>query len=257
MQKTGNILVVDDDVDIRELLHRVLTNKGYNVTLAVGGEQAFQLISKSKPDLVIIDYNMPGMDGLAFLKRFRAVDKQCPVIMLTGAPDENIESEAKKLGVDDFLRKGVGVDLFVQTIRKFVEPGKIPDKSQQKPKAYKGYIMVVDDDADIRELLKKFLSKKGYEVLAIDNAEKALDEIKARKPNLILMDINLPGMDGLTALKKIKEADKSVSVMMISGNNEISLAHDAVKLGANDYILKPFNLEYLELTVLTKIFLTS
>jgi DNA-binding NtrC family response regulator len=191
------------------------------------------------------------MDGLAFLKRLRSFDARIPVIMLTGVGTDEIEHEAKKLGVYDFLKKGVGMELFIDSISKFVSP-----KQLARPKGpAKGFITVVDDDPDIRELLKRFLGKKGYEVAAVESAEKALAKIKERKPNLVLLDINLSGMDGLTALKKLKEMDKNISVIMISGNKDIALAQEAVKLGATDYIMKPFNLEYLELSVLTKIFM--
>jgi DNA-binding NtrC family response regulator len=252
MTKGHKIMVIDNDMEMRELLYNILTKKGYEVISAIGGEQALQLMTKSKPDLIILDYAMPGMDGLAFLKRLRSFDTELPVIMLTGFGDDQTEHEAKKLGVNEFLRKGVGVDLFIESINRFVDPKQLTQKEARKI----GYIMVVDDDPDIRELLKRFLTKKDYDVVCVENAEKALAKIKERKPNLILLDINMPGMDGLTALKKFKEIDKNLGVIMISGNTEVELAKEAVKLGATDYVMKPFNMEYLELSVLTKIFLS-
>jgi len=251
MTKGHKIMVIDDDMGMRELLYNSLTKKGYEVISAIGGEQALQLMTKSKPDLIILDYAMPGMDGLAFLKRLRSFDTELPVIMLTGFGDDQTEHEAKKLGVNEFLRKGVGIELFIDSINKFVDPKRFTQASRPS----KGFIMVVDDDPDIRELLKHFLTKKDYDVVCMENAEKALAKIKERKPNLILLDINMPGMDGLTALKKFKEIDKNLGVIMISGNTEVELAKEAVKLGATDYVMKPFNIEYLELSVLTKIFL--
>ena len=244
-------MVIDDDTGMRELLYHILTKKGYEVSLAIGGEQALQLMSKSKPDLIILDYAMPGMDGLAFLQRLRSFDTELPVIMLTGFGDEQTEHEAKKLGVNEFLRKGVGVELFIDSINRFADPKRL---AQASPPS-KGFILVVDDDPDIREMLKRFLTKKDYDVVCVENAEKALAKVKERKPNLILLDINLPGMDGLTALKKFRETDKSLGVIMISGNSDVELAKEALKLGATDYVMKPFNMEYMELSVLTKIFL--
>ena len=244
-------MLIDDDTAMRGLLYDILTKKGYDVASATGGEQALQLMSKSKPDLIILDYYMPGMSGLAFLKRLRSFDTELPVIMLTSFYEEILEHEAKKLGVNEFLRKGVGVELFIDSINRFVDPKRF----SQPARSLKGFIMVVDDDPKIREVLKKFLTKNDYDVVCVDNAEKALAKIKERKINLILLDINLPGMDGLTALKKFKEIDKSLGVIMISGNTDVELAKEAMKLGAKDYVMKPFNLEYLELSVLPKIFL--
>jgi DNA-binding NtrC family response regulator len=251
MEKGHKVMLIDDDTGMRELLYNILTKKGYEVVSAIGGEQAFQLMTKSKPDLIILDFEMPGMNGLTFLKRLRSFDVAMPVIMLTGWGEELLESEAKKLCVYDFLRKGVGMDLFIESVNKFVEPSRLAKKPVQK----KGYIIIVDDDPQIREMLKGFLTKKDYEVTTFETAEKALDKIKDRKPNLILLDINMPGMDGITALKKFKEIDKKLGVIMITGNTEIGLAKEAVKFGATDYVMKPFNMEYLELSVMTKIFL--
>jgi len=251
MVKGHKVMIIDDDTGMRELLYSLLTRKGYEVTSAVGGEQALQLMAKSKPDLIILDFDMPGMHGITFLKRLRSFDTELPVIMLTAFGEEVLEHEAKKLGVNEFLRKGVGVELFIDSINRFVDPKRFT----QPANPLKGFIMVVDDDPDICKMLKKFLSKKDYDVACVENAEKALAKIKERKPNLILLDINLPGMDGLTALKKFKEMDKNLGVIMISGNTEVDLAKEALKVGATDYIMKPFNMEYLELSVLTKIFL--
>ncbi len=246
-----NIMVIDDDLAIRELLYRILAKKGYEVTTAIGAEQALQLLEKTKPDLVVVDLKMPGMDGLAFVKKAKLSDKNLLIIMLTGFGDELVEMEAKKAGVQAFLRKDMGINLFIESINKLIDPKRLAQKRDAK----RDYIMVVDDDPDIRSLLKKFLEKKDYEVAALGTAEEALDEINKRKPGLVLMDINLPGMDGITALKKLKENHGPIGVIMISSNTELEIAKQSVTMGAYDYIMKPFNMEYLELCVLTKIFL--
>ncbi|MDI6733718.1 MAG: response regulator [Planctomycetota bacterium] len=254
MTKGHKIMVIDDDTAMRELLYSVLTKKGYEVTLAVGGEEAFQLMTKSKPDVIILDYLMPRMDGLTFLQRLRSFDTQMPVVMLTAIDSDELEHEAKKLGVYDFLRKGVGLELFIDSISKFVEPKRKPPQAETS----RGTILVVDDDPSICDILKRFLTKKGYEITTAASAEKAISKVKERKPNLVLLDINFPaGMDGLTALKKLRQTDKDLSVIMISADTDMRLAREAITLGAADYIMKPFNLEYLELSVMTKIFLES
>jgi DNA-binding NtrC family response regulator len=244
-------MVIDDDLAIRELLYRILAKKDYEVTTAIGAEQALSLLEKTKPDLIVVDFKMPGMDGLAFVRKFRASDKNLPIIMLTGFSDELVELEAKKAGVNAFLRKDMGINLFTESVNKLIDPKRL----SQKRDAKREYIMVVDDDPDIRALLRRFLEKKDYEAAAFGAAEEALAEIDKRKPSLVLLDINLPGMDGITALKKLKEKHNDIGVIMISGNGELEIARQSVTMGAYDYIMKPFNMEYLELCVLTKIFL--
>ncbi|MBI4834816.1 MAG: response regulator [Planctomycetes bacterium] len=250
MQKV-HVMVIDDDLAIRELLYRILAKKDYEVTTAVGAEQALQLLEKEKPDLIVVDLKMPGMDGLSFVKKIRTWDKSLPIIMLTGFGDELVELEAKKAGVQAFLRKDMGINLFTESVNKLIDPKRLAQKREAK----RDYIMVVDDDAEVRSLLQKFLVKKDYEVASFQTAEQALEEIDKRKPHLVLLDINLPGMDGITALKKLKENHKDIGVIMISSNTELETAKQSVSMGAYDYIMKPFNMEYLELCVLTKIFL--
>lgn len=251
MQKGHTVMVIDDDNGMRELLSDILTKKGYDVTPAIGGKQALQLITQSKPDLIIVDSSMDGMDGLTFLKQLRSFDAQQAVIMLTAFSEDVIENEAKKLGVNDFLHKSVAIDLFMESVSRFVAPKQFTQASCST----KGFILVVDNDPGIRDILKKFLALKNYEVICVESAEKAFTNINEKKPDLILLEINLPGMDGITALKKFKEIDKKLGVIIISGNTEVELAKEAIESGASDYIMKPFNMEYLELSVMTQIFM--
>lgn len=119
-------------------------------------------------------------------------------------------------------------------------------------------ILVCDDDKAVSDFLERFLKKEGYAQVDIAlSGEEALEKISKDKYQLVLLDIRLPGMDGLQTLKRIKEIDSSITVIMITGFAEIESADQAKKLGAYDYIVKPFDLAYLKLVVLTKIVLDS
>src|SRR3989338_10757386 len=104
-------------------------------------------------------------------------------------------------------------------------------------------ILVCDDDKAVSNFLGRFLKKEGY--LQVDIAlsgEEALEKITKDRHQLVLLDIRLPGMDGLQILKRIKEIDNNITVIMITGFAEIGTADQAKKLGAYDYIVKPFDL---------------
>ena len=120
-----------------------------------------------------------------------------------------------------------------------------------------GCVLVVDDEDPIRNMLKRFLEKKGYTVRTASNGEEAMKAIQEQKPVLVLLDVAMPGMNGIAVLDKIKALDSNIGVMMITGNTDDELARECMKRGAFDYIGKPFNFDYLENSVMAKILLLT
>ena len=114
-------------------------------------------------------------------------------------------------------------------------------------------ILVVDDDIEICSILQEFLTSKGYEVSTAWDGANALQQVKAVKPHIILLDVTMPGMDGIAILQEIKRIDSTAGVIMITGIKDEYLARRAITLGAYEYITKPIDLNYLELVVMVKI----
>lgn len=112
------------------------------------------------------------------------------------------------------------------------------------------YIMVVDDEPDIRQLVSEILEDEGYKVVTAENAEKARELHRQRKPDLILLDIWMPGQDGISLLKEWREKDAlCCPVVMMSGHGTIETAVEATKLGAYDFIEKPLSIAKMLLTI--------
>ena len=125
------------------------------------------------------------------------------------------------------------------------------DKNTQ---VIKNKILIVDDDVSVNDFLVRFFKLKGYEwIESVDRGKKALEIIEKEEIKLVLLDIKLPDIGGIELLQKIKQIRKDIAVIMITGFPEEATAKEALKLGAYDYIIKPFDLAYLELCVLTKI----
>lgn len=114
-------------------------------------------------------------------------------------------------------------------------------------------ILVVDDEKAIREMLKKFLIKKGYEVFDADNGEDAVRIVKEQSPHIVLLDIRMPKSYGVDVLKNIKAVNKDVGVIMITAVSETAVAEECIAQGAFDYITKPISLDYLEECLLAKL----
>lgn len=110
-------------------------------------------------------------------------------------------------------------------------------------------ILIVDDDKDMRFILSDLLKNEGYNTIAVENGPEALEKIRKHTFNLILLDFKLYGMDGMQVLEKIKQIDKDIIIIMLTAYGEVKKAVKAMKLGAFDYITKPFDNEELILVV--------
>jgi two-component system, NtrC family, response regulator AtoC len=116
-----------------------------------------------------------------------------------------------------------------------------------------GRILVVDDEEDICKTLRDVFKGEGYEVEITVSGKEAIEKVKVRVPDLILLDVRMPEMNGVEVLKAIRNIDKNVPVAMITAYEDVDLAEEALRLGAYDYVKKPFDLEYLLASVLSKI----
>ena len=114
-------------------------------------------------------------------------------------------------------------------------------------------VLVVDDEPAAMELLVEFLSTKGYEVLTATNGEEAVRRVKEDRPHLVLLDVQMPRMNGIEVLRRIRELDPELGVIMTTGVNEEAVGRKALELGAFDYIVKPLDLKYLERSLWYKI----
>ena len=113
----------------------------------------------------------------------------------------------------------------------------------------KSRILVIDDEAAIRDSLRMILEYEGYEFLGAASGQDGLAMVERENPDLVFLDIKMPGMDGLEVLQRIKAADETVPVVMISGHATVTTAVDATKLGALDFIEKPLASERVLVTI--------
>ena len=101
-------------------------------------------------------------------------------------------------------------------------------------------ILIVDDDAQLRQSFEKLLSSEGHEIIEAENGVKAVETYKTSRPDVVLMDITMPEMDGLTALREIRSYDSSAKVVMLTALGQESVVLEAIKAGARDFVVKPF-----------------
>jgi DNA-binding NtrC family response regulator len=117
---------------------------------------------------------------------------------------------------------------------------------QQQPGSKKRKILIIDDEAPVRSTLQKYIQLLGHEVILTGSGEEGLKSLQETTPDLILLDINMPGMDGLATLGQLHEKYETVQVVMLAGPNDVPKAHQALNFGAGDFIAKPIELPVLK-----------
>lgn len=114
-------------------------------------------------------------------------------------------------------------------------------------------LLVVDDEPEICDFLKSFFEDREYEVDVASSGYQALERVKTARPHVVLLDVHMPGMDGMGVLKEIKDNHPGVKVIMVTAIETQEKIEEAMRLGADNYITKPLSLEYLEKDVQEKI----
>jgi len=109
-----------------------------------------------------------------------------------------------------------------------------------------GKILVVDDDPEVRMATRDFLSSKGYEVVVAEGGREALRLLDASPPDVVLLDVAMPDLDGMETLKRIVATHPTMPVIMVTANADIEITSKVLQLGAADYVPKPFDLDYLD-----------
>ena len=184
------VLVIDDDPAQRELMTRFLTREGFGARTAPDGPTGLELARALRPRAILLDVTMPGMDGWSVLSALKADPELAaiPVVMVTFVSERGL---ATSLGAADYVPKPVEWERFRQVMDRFREAD--------------GDVLVVDDDPDTRQRMRAMLGKGGWTVVEAGNGQEALDRVAHATPQLILLDLTMPVMDGFTFLRMLRE----------------------------------------------------
>jgi CheY-like chemotaxis protein len=112
-----------------------------------------------------------------------------------------------------------------------------------------GKVLVVDDEPEVRQVLIEFLSGRGYDVIPASRGAEAVALVQSEKPDLVLLDVSMPDMDGVETLRRINVIAPDLAVIMVTANADIGVTSKLLALGAVDYVPKPFDLDYLDQAV--------
>jgi PAS domain S-box-containing protein len=234
MARVRTILVVDDDRDISNLVKVQLEQSGYRVRILGNGKNVPAWAEENLPDLIILDLILPDTDGLEVIQALKenAVTADIPIIVLTVVPDDGSVWGA---GITDYLTKPIDAHELLYRVEKAL--------------TWQGRVLIVEDDADTVGLLSAAMRQIGFTPLVAVGGYEALVIARRYRPDLILLDLRMPGMDGYEALTHLKRdaVTQAIPIVAISAHvtDVMQERKRLIALGATSFLPKPFSIEDL------------
>ncbi|MBN2333071.1 MAG: response regulator [Deltaproteobacteria bacterium] len=243
--KIRRILIVDDSMVVRDALTKqLLKMMDVEIVHAGDGQEGLKKALTEHFDLIITDVEMPCKNGLEMCRLIKDDPSRhhIPVIILSVLDDENDIDQGFLAGADAYLSKNEAREKILQTIEKLLY--KTTFQRDQT-------ILVVDDSSTILSIVRKGLSEAGFTVVTAENGRKGLDALRTTLPSLILSDIDMPEMDGLSFCQAVHADPLTAAIpfVVMSANNQRPIMRRMLQLGADSYLVKPFNLDQLVITV--------
>ena len=198
------VLVIDDEPVACEMFTRMLAREGVPCRAALDGESGVQLARELRPDLIMLDVLMPSVDGWAVLSQLKSDPELADIPVIMVSVTEN-QAMGVALGASDFLVKPVDREQLVRALDKHMQ------RSGERT------ILVVEDDATTRSMLRRTLERQGWSVAEAGNGKEGLERVRASRPALVLLDLMMPGMDGFAFLDALREqGDGSLPVVVLT-----------------------------------------
>lgn len=249
MSDAKKILIVEDEETLLKALEHKLSMDGYTVVLARDGAEGLKEIREHRPDMVLLDILMPNIDGFGVLEQLHneAIIPDLPVIIISNSGQPVEIDRAMKLGARDYLVKAeFDPEEVVEKVKAVFSGGKEEGVSILPPSAAnakgngKARVLIVEDDQFLRDLMERKLVKEGFDVDTAIEGETGLKKIKEGKPDMVLLDIILPGLDGFSILERVKNdpETKDTQVILLTNLGQRDDVEKGMKLGAVDYLVK-------------------
>lgn len=211
------VLVIDDDLAVRDLFKNYLTKLGYRVVLATGGDEGLRLARRLRPDAITLDVMMPGMDGWMVLSALKTDPTlaHIPVIMASIVEDKRL---GFSLGATDYLIKPINREQLNLVLSKYLN-----DKRKQ-------LVLVVEDDPTTQEMMELMLAKEGLMVITANNGRDGLEKMTQQLPDLILLDLMMPEMDGFEFVTHLRNNEKWRKIPIVVLTAKDITREDRIKL---------------------------
>lgn len=231
-----SILVVDDEVDACRNMADILGDFGYDVDVAYDGYSALKLVQNKTYDAALLDFKMPGMDGLTLYRKIRELSAETAAVIVTAHTSKAVAGEALDAGVLQVFPKPVDLPKLMKVLAGALD---------------RPCILLVDDDEDLCSSLRDLLRDHGFRVCVAHDVSEAEVLLQSLTFNVVLIDMKLPHGDGYGVYEKVRQVGSDACVIAITGyrSETESLIQKVVSAGANAVCYKPFNVPELLATL--------
>jgi DNA-binding NtrC family response regulator len=270
------LLLVDDEEDYVKTMAERMEMRDVGSRVALSGEEALQMVEEDTPDVMVLDLRMPGINGMEVLERVKQEHPHVQVIILTGHGAEKEEEEARRLGAFEYLQMPADTSQLLTTVRSAwtkgisflkdsrdgfertmtaaaLAEGGLPEMARQEGRA------PVPSQANASAEAKPAqvsTSGQGLKVLFVDDEEdfvlsgqQALQMLEDDVPDVMVLDLRMPGIDGMEVLRRVKKTFPEIEVIIMTGHGSDQDEEEARRLGAFDYLRKPVDIDHLMETV--------
>ena len=248
---TKTILVIDDSATLRDELTKALEPSGYIVLTAASGEEGLRVAADQRPDAVVVDGMLPGIDGATVIRRVRldAALRGIPCLLLTASDDQRYELRALDAGADAFVRKEEGAAVILAKLAAVLR-GAASTKPADDTASLLGpkKILAVDDSMTYLQELADALRGEGYDVILAHSGEEAIELLAVQSVDCILLDLLMPGIGGQETCRRIKTTQvvRDVPLIMLTAMEDRGAMIQGLGAGADDFISKASEFEVLK-----------
>ena len=230
VNKRPRIMVVDDEPYMCTTLEAIFKDEGYEVATASDGYEAISQAKSASFDLIFMDIKLPGINGVEAYREIKSISPDTVVVVMTGFALEDLVKEALEEGAYAVIYKPFAVEQILDIVQAVLQTA---------------VVLVVDDQAGDREALRAILEDAGYTVFEAEHGRQAIGMALERHYQVILMDIRMPGLNGMETFQRIREVDPQVKVVFITGYELDAFTAEALRQGAYNVLTKPVDVEQM------------
>jgi signal transduction histidine kinase/CheY-like chemotaxis protein/HPt (histidine-containing phosphotransfer) domain-containing protein len=255
------VLVVDDSATARQILCEMAASFSFEVTAVSSAAEALQTLHEAQPPfrLVLMDWNMPGMSGIEASELIRDdpdLSEKPAIILVTNYGREEVRARAERLGLDGFLVKPVTPSLFFESVAAIFAaeayaPAPRPERDGRRVSFGGARVLLVEDNEINQQVARELLQRLDVEVTVAGDGHQALQALSSERFQAVLMDIQLPGMDGyeITAMIRRQEALAELPVIAMTAHAMAGDRERCLEAGMNDHVTKPIDPRALQETL--------